>query len=252
MLEPPGPGSSCGDSQILLSAYDPVHRRWSVNLTQRSNQSQPLHNQCQGALQNYFYPQKSLGNGFACPVRKGSFISLINTNLSLSPLVWRGLAISWTRPHHPPVTSDDELCGQTRPLAPPPPLLSVQTAPASSASETGPPQSLFHPPRYSEWKLRPWIYVSSFLWPYFYFPFCMVSFQCINWANGPPREVGIEFSQHFWLYFSFISCWWHIHLITTARHFAKNITHRPAAWILKKSRKYKFFPLLYRYTLYQG
>ena len=49
-----------------------------------------------------------------------------------------------------------------------------------------------------------------------------VSFQCINWANGPPREVGIEFSQHFWeIYFPFISCWWHIHLITTARHFAK-------------------------------
>ena len=65
--------------------------------------------------------------------------------------------------------------------------------------------------------------VSNFLWPYFYFPFCMVrvSFQCINWANGPPREVGIEFSHHFWYISPFISCWWHIHLITTARHFAK-------------------------------
>ena len=61
------PGSSCGDSQILLSQFDPIQNSWTVNLTNRSVNSQNrLVN-----LQNYPYRPTSLGNGFACPTANG-------------------------------------------------------------------------------------------------------------------------------------------------------------------------------------
>ena len=61
------PGSSCGDSQILLSQFDPIQNSWTVNLTNRSVNSQNrLVN-----LQNYPYHPTSVGNGFACPTANG-------------------------------------------------------------------------------------------------------------------------------------------------------------------------------------
>ena len=81
MLNTLGPGSSCGDSQILLSAFDPVKQRWSVNLTNRSQTNSQLlsdsassHNRVVN-LQNYFYQHKSLGNGLSLADRKRSLIS---------------------------------------------------------------------------------------------------------------------------------------------------------------------------------
>ena len=81
-------GSSCGDSQILLSQFDPEQNRWSVNLT---NKTPPRHVNLN--LQHYFYQQKSVGGGFSFPVRQ-LFIHLkIKFCLSLS---LRGLRDEWT------------------------------------------------------------------------------------------------------------------------------------------------------------
>ena len=69
LSQPTVPGSSCGgDSQILLSSFDPVQRRWSVNLTHN-------HNHHVQHRHNYLYQQKSLGAGLVFPVRQASLIS---------------------------------------------------------------------------------------------------------------------------------------------------------------------------------
>ena len=75
-------GSSCGDSQILLSAYDPVRRSWSVNLAHRGNNTNNS-NSAQLPRQQYFYPitapPKPLVNGFTFPPPP---------DRSLKPLDW--------------------------------------------------------------------------------------------------------------------------------------------------------------------
>ena len=74
-------GSSCGDSQILLSAYDPVRRSWSVNLAHRGTTNN--NNSAQLPRQQYFYPitapPKPLVNGFTFPPPP---------DRSLKPLDW--------------------------------------------------------------------------------------------------------------------------------------------------------------------
>ena len=79
------PGSSCGDSQILLSAYDPVRRSWSVNLAHRgtNNNNSSSNNNSQLPRQQYFYPITAppppLVNGFTFPPPP---------DRSLKPLDW--------------------------------------------------------------------------------------------------------------------------------------------------------------------
>ena len=75
-----GLGSSCGDSQILLSQFDPEQNQWSVNLTHSTRHV----NLSLG--QHYFYLQKSAGASL--PVRQLFIhlqINLLSTlSLSLS------------------------------------------------------------------------------------------------------------------------------------------------------------------------
>ena len=74
-----GLGSSCGDSQILLSQFDPEQNQWSVNLTHSTRHV----NLSLG--QHYFYLQKSAGASL--PVRQLFIhlqINLLST-LSLTP-----------------------------------------------------------------------------------------------------------------------------------------------------------------------